>query len=389
MGRLVERTTRQAGHCPSPVVPRLIYRHIRFVPARVDSIVNLPRISVVMPVYNGGSYLAAAVESILQQTYRDFELIALDDGSTDGSSTLLDEYAQRDPRIRVIHQTNRGLVPTLNHGLELATGEYIARMDADDISAPTRFEKQVAYLDSHPDVGVVGTWLTVIDKLGTPLYVMKMPVTNASIRWSLLKNNCIGHSTAMMRQSLFRTIGGYDKAALHAEDYDLWLRAAQEVHLANLAETLLMYRQWPMSISSANNEIQNYTADRLRFEAARPFFVQPPLRSIVELFTKCFGRMNPEYPASEDAMVDLADYVHSLFNAFSGSVPASRIETRYIRDDTARMMLMLARASVSRWPVTFVRLIIRSFLISPAIIPKLAWRRADRTMQKRSLGPTR
>src|ERR1700722_2036753 len=123
--------------------------------------IRAPRLSVLMPVFNGGRFLAAAVESILKQSLRDFELIAIDDGSTDQSASLLSQLAGSDDRIRVIRQANAGIVTALNRALELARGEYIARMDADDAALPSRLARQAAFLDGHPDVAVVGSAITL------------------------------------------------------------------------------------------------------------------------------------------------------------------------------------------------------------------------------------
>ena len=128
---------------------------------------SVPRLSVILPVYNGSAFLAEAMESVLNQTFRDFELLVIDDASTDGSAAVAEQFG--DPRVRVIRQeANRRLPATLNHGLDLARGEWVARMDADDICHPQRFARQVAFLEAHPDHGVVGSWSEDIDEYGKP-----------------------------------------------------------------------------------------------------------------------------------------------------------------------------------------------------------------------------
>jgi glycosyltransferase involved in cell wall biosynthesis len=145
----------------------------------------MPRISVVMSVYNGEKYLRQAIESILQQTYTDFEFIIIDDGSTDSSREIIQSYD--DKRIRlVINEQNIGLTKSLNKGIRLAKGEFIARMDADDISLPQRFEKQVAYLDSHPEVGVLGTYANIIDHRGKIINNIIFPTEHETILWTML-----------------------------------------------------------------------------------------------------------------------------------------------------------------------------------------------------------
>ena len=125
-----------------------------------------PKISVVMPAYNAAEYLDEAIRSILNQTFRDFEFIIINDGSTDDSISILDKQQKLDSRIRVYHQENQGMIAALNRGCRLARGKYIARMDADDISLPGRLEKQLKYMERHPQIGILGTWIYSIDKNG-------------------------------------------------------------------------------------------------------------------------------------------------------------------------------------------------------------------------------
>ena len=150
----------------------------------------LPRISVVMPVFNGGSYLAAAVESILKQSFNDFELIVIDDGSTDKTACVLAGFARSDGRIRVIGQANTGVVASLNRALDLARGEYVARMDADDVSLPSRFELQVAFLDTHPEVAVVGSAITLIDEEGSAIRDVDYPLAPMEVFEFLIQVGC-------------------------------------------------------------------------------------------------------------------------------------------------------------------------------------------------------
>lgn len=200
-----------------------------------------PRVSVVLPVYNAGAPLRDAVESILAQTYTDFELIAVNDGSTDGSGDVLDAYAVRDPRVRVIHQENRKQVATMNRAIDEARGEFVARMDADDQSYPERLAKQVAFLDAHPEVGVVGTLADVSypdreDVLGCePGHTM--------LCWRLLSTTPMVHPSVMMRTAVVRAAGGYAPAAERLEDYDLFYRLSHVTHLATLPERLVWFNR--------------------------------------------------------------------------------------------------------------------------------------------------
>jgi glycosyltransferase involved in cell wall biosynthesis len=219
---------------------------------------KIPTISVLLPVFNAEIYLQAAMESVLSQTFEDFELLALDDGSTDGSLRILKSYAAKDDRIRIISRENKGLVETLNELISEAKGQYLARMDADDICMPQRFEKQVAFMDAHPDHVVVGTRLLLIDEEGLPLATMINNFTHEEIDCALLKGVglTLCHPSTMIRKPEVLAVGGYSVEKQFAQDCDLWLRLAEKGKLANLPDVLIKYRQHLSSIGYANREEQ-------------------------------------------------------------------------------------------------------------------------------------
>jgi glycosyltransferase involved in cell wall biosynthesis len=225
---------------------------------------NPPAISVVMAVYNSAAVVAEAVESVLNQTCRNFEFIIIDDGSTDPSGEILRKYAQRDSRIRFYAQENCGLIASLNRACRLAQGRYIARMDADDISLPRRFEKQFAFLEEHPEIGVLGTWIQDIDVNGAPIIEWPVPADPVVVRWFLFFGNCIAHPSVMMRRDLLERLGYYRQDAIHVEDYDLWIRAVEVTRLANLPEILVQYRVSAGSISNRNLAIQKQSTAKLQ-----------------------------------------------------------------------------------------------------------------------------
>ncbi len=199
-------------------------------------------LSVVMSVYNSESFLAEAIESVLGQTFSDFEFVIVDDGSTDRSTEILAAYARRDPRIRLYRQENRGVVDALNRGCDLAQGACIARMDADDIALPDRLSRQMGFLAGRPAVALIGGAVDVIDPDGRRMYTLRYPVGEDQIKYGLPLWNCFAHPTIVMRTDAFRVVGGYRKAFLYAEDYDLWLRLAERYDVANLAESILLLR---------------------------------------------------------------------------------------------------------------------------------------------------
>jgi glycosyltransferase involved in cell wall biosynthesis len=205
-----------------------------------------------MAVYNAGHYLDAAVESVLEQTCGDFELVAVNDGSTDGSGEALRRWAGRDARIRVLSQQNLGVPAAVNHGLRYCRGEYIARMDADDICAPERFALQTAFLDARPDVVAVGSAMQQIDATGRTIgRPVPYPAESSDIEAALLAGrNCFAQPTVMLRRSGLEAVNGYRWAFRPAEDYDLWLRLSERYPLANLADVLLQYRVHSGSITT-------------------------------------------------------------------------------------------------------------------------------------------
>jgi GT2 family glycosyltransferase/glycosyltransferase involved in cell wall biosynthesis len=212
---------------------------------------SVPRVSVVMPVYNAGRYLAPAVESVLAQTFRDFEFIIVDDGSTDSSLEVLRAYEKQDARIRFISRPNTGLVGALNDGIAAARGEFIARMDADDVSLPARLERQVEILQSDAECLAVGSDVLFIDPEGAPLIRRNPPLQHAGIVAELLEGNggALIHPSVVFRRDALVACGGYREEAIHLEDFDLYLRLMSHGRLANLPEALLLYRQHPASIN--------------------------------------------------------------------------------------------------------------------------------------------
>ena len=210
-----------------------------------------PEISVILPVYNGGRFLRGALDSLLGQTFRDFEIIAVDDGSTDRSNEILETCASADPRVRVMRRANTGIVGALNDGIAAATGEFIARMDTDDFSLPQRFEKQHAWLAAHPDCVALGTDVLYTDPEGAPLIQHHPVETHEDIMAQLLAGNggALIHPTLMVRRRAIEVAGRYSPRYQWIEDLDLYLRLSDIGRLANLPEVHLHYRQHLSSIN--------------------------------------------------------------------------------------------------------------------------------------------
>lgn len=229
-----------------------------------------PAISVVMAVYNGGDYLSYAIESILQQTWSDFEFIIINDGSKDKTAFILDKYAKQDPRIKIISRENRGLVASLNEGLDESKADLIARMDADDIALYTRFAYQYDFLKNNKDVVCVGSDPIIIDEDGDELIHLKTPSKDEDIQQKLLAGHCpIEHPSVMFRKDVAVKLGGYRKEFETAEDYDLWLRMGEIGKLANINKPLIKYRYLNSSISAKNRSKQNLATRKAHEEALK------------------------------------------------------------------------------------------------------------------------
>lgn len=219
------------------------------------------KVSVVIPVRNGEKYLSQAIESVLAQTYRDLELLIVDDGSTDGTAAIIKRCADRDPRIRCLTQENRGVAAAGNRGLEEARSEWAARLDADDAFLPEKLERQVALLDRNPDAKIVGTLACFIDHAGRPLGLVgtEGPFTPAEF-FRLVREDrpiyFVNSSTLMHRETVL-SLGGYRDAFAPAEDVDLWIRMAEKGHLMlKVPEPLLLYRMHGESLTMTQNARQ-------------------------------------------------------------------------------------------------------------------------------------
>lgn len=222
----------------------------------------MPGVTVLMPVFNGERFLREAIESVLQQTHRDFELLIINDGSTDRSREIVLSYD--DPRITFAENAkNLGLASTLNVGLGLATYELVARQDADDLSLPERLALQVDFLAKHPDVVLVGTQAMIIDEQGFRKgRVLDRACTHDSIRWDLLFDNSFTHSSVMFRRSTIAQLGGYDSAFRYCQDYALWTQVARHHRVANIDRCLVQYRVHPFDRMS--DKLRDLIADENR-----------------------------------------------------------------------------------------------------------------------------
>lgn len=272
---------------------------------------TIPKVSILMSVYNNVLYLEKAVQSILNQTFSDFELMIVDDGSTDKSATIIQN--QTDGRIRFFqNEENIGLAKSLNRLLESAQGDYIARMDADDISLPHRLETQVKFLDQHPTVGVLGSRMQVISASDEQLFNYDVPLAHSLIVWNLFFGWTFAHPTVMMRTPLLRELEGYNTDIIAAQDVELWSRLVGRTQFANLPEKLMQYRTHELATSIQKIEQQRQV---LR-ETTRKLLVQLGLAAddtVIDLYLKLRNSKN-KFATSEIELleVQMKNLLHAL-----------------------------------------------------------------------------
>lgn len=247
----------------------------------------MPTVSVILPVYNGERFLREAIDSILAQTFTDFEFLLLNDGSTDGSEAIIQSYT--DPRIVYVkNERNEGLINTLNKALDLARGEYVARMDADDASAPERLQVQKAWLDQNPETAVVASFSTETDEDGKPLGFFapdRRYVTAPEIRRRLPRMNCLTHPSIMARAAVLKEYR-YAANQKNIEDYDLWLRlAADGFRLEKIPQPLLLYRVHGASVTQTKLRSRNFFVRH--FHCKRRYLARRLKRGRLTVFDFC------------------------------------------------------------------------------------------------------
>lgn len=256
---------------------------------------SAPAVSVIMAVYNEAEHLPATLESIRQQTFTDYELIIIDDGSTDKTWQIVESLER--PRLRTHRNLpNRGQTASLNLALTLSSGKYIARHDAEDSSDPTRFEKQVRYLDRHPDVALVGSLVDWVDSTGSSIRHFEYPTEHDDIVERLKTKNSFGHGAVMFRREALGKVGAYREEFQLAQDYELWLRLSEKFKVANLPETLYRMRFSTRMSSVARNAEQNAyaaLARQLAAERREAGGEETDLEASAEALRQKYERANP------------------------------------------------------------------------------------------------
>lgn len=296
-----------------------------------------PLVSVVMPVLNQQDYIRLAIDSILSQTLADFELIIIDDGSTDDTAQIIRTYI--DKRIVTIkNEQNCGIAASLNRGIENARGKYIARMDADDISLPGRLKKQVDFMEANPEIGVLGSNAEVIDGKGNTKYSIKFPESHHLILWSFFFFDPIVHPSVMFRRDLVTQMGGYRDLRERTqdsfpEDYDLWTRLVQTTWFSNLADVLLKLRKHESGTTHVHLASVNKHSVSISQGYFEDFLGQPVPRETVEIFWKI---------DKSQSVASAAELLKLTYSHFLQKYPLSPDERAYIKKDVAHRLAKMA-----------------------------------------------
>ena len=325
-----------------------------------------PLVTVLMPVRNGAAHLPASLASILGQTFGDFELLVLDDGSTDATPELLRAVA--DPRLRIVtNPQNLGLVPTLNRGLKLARGALIARQDHDDISLPTRLQRQMDFLRENPDCALVGTEAIQTDAAGRKAFRLLRPSSAESIRWYLCFDNAFIHSSVMFRRDVVSNeFGGYP-LSLHSEDYALWSQIARKHRTANLPEPELLYREHQSSVTGSMSAPAAAAFDEatgaIRWENLQALFgnrAMPDDARVLSTYRRGFSA------ASAARFVEVFDrLVGAHVSSVQNRAEFARVRAIQLAELAYRLL------PIARWSA--LALFRRAVVTYPAIISDLPW----------------
>jgi glycosyltransferase involved in cell wall biosynthesis len=318
-----------------------------------------------MSVYNSQRHLRQAVESILHQTWTAYEFLIINDGSTDNSREIVTGFD--DTRIRLVdNPANVGLTKSLNHGLELARGELVARQDADDISHPARLEQQVRFLDTHPDVVLLGTQARIVDENGHPVASARgfaRPTTNTAIKWCLLFGNAFVHTSVMFRRgAVWKQLEGYDERFTRSQDFELWSRVAATHQVQNLPDVLVDQRRHRDSIAARERELHARLGEDTVSKNLNRFLrldtVPSEWAALINLLRT--GRTVEE----PDRLTELIDTVFSRFCTLHAGAAISEEIRPYLADQLG----LVAYHSATRNRLASIRALIRACRADPRIV---------------------
>lgn len=229
----------------------------------------MPKISVVMSVYNGDRFLKKSMESVCGQTFSDFEFIIIDDGSSDNTRLVLSEFEKNDNRIKVYHQKNTGLTSSLNKAISLSGSEFIARQDADDISVANRLERQIEYMRANPNIALVGASFADIDSEGKVIRKNFLNMNPGTLKKRIIRGNFMCHSSVLFRKDAFLSVGGYDETFLRAQDYRLYFDLLCKYDIGVIPDVLVYKIRRGDAISCAHVRSQRWHGIRARYYAIK------------------------------------------------------------------------------------------------------------------------
>ena len=332
-----------------------------------------PRVTVLMGVHNGERFLAEALDSILAQTFRDFEVLIIDDASTDRTASILADYTSRHACIHLMRNTsNLGLTRTLNIGLAAARGEYIARMDADDTAFPERIARQVAFLDMHPEVGVLGTGAALMNADGTILRERHCATDHEAIAWRLFFTNDLIHTSVLFRSHIVGEPVRYDEAVRRAQDHALWLRLCRVTRLAVLPEVLVHYRIHTDNITTTDaGGVDASSAAQAARSAAEYLGRDVDIADMMVLRAPERCTQDP-HPASR--LRSAAGVLQDLHDAYVRTHHISGAAAPCIRRDMARRLLDLAWTACHVVPGTALWTALAAFRHDPSLLRFALWR---------------
>ena len=301
---------------------------------------NQAIISVILPVFNGEDHLAECIESVLYQSYTNFEFVIVDDASTDSTPQILKKYSNQDERIRVItNPVNQKQTITANTACINSMGKYVARMDADDIALPKRFEKQFEFLEANPNVGMVGSWTDTISDNGKIIGSWKTSAEPNVLIWNLLFGASFAHSSVMMRKDSIKQVGFYQSS--QAEDYDLWSRISRIAEVANIPEILQQKRVWSgqlaLRVITKNRDctlqIMQNNMQFLLNDSSIDLELVKVIHSVLE---------KNQTELDSDILVRATSLINALYDTYISKTNLSKVEKKKVTVDVYQLLFKLA-----------------------------------------------
>lgn len=370
-----------------------LYREVLRAPRRIVSGAprapattrGTPPVTVLMAVHNGARFLREAIESTLGQSFGAFEFLIVDDGSTDATRAIIDSYG--DPRIRVVaNDRNLGLSASLNRGIRLARGRYIARIDADDVSEPDRLEQQFAFMERHPEIALLGSWYTIIDEHGATVGRRWVPCDQHEIRWMLRFCSAFAHSAVMIRRSVLDDVGLYDESLTYALDWDLWVRIAARARVHNLDRFLVRWRTSPGSMTGRLGDRTERFDRVVAALAQRPDWAdldRETLERRADLLCGIVAGSPPD--ASPEEAEQAAENLLALHDEYCRDVPAEVVPILRagVRRDLARALLWIGHRYADRIGRADARRLLR---LAARIDPRSVARREGATLLAKLAG---